>query len=81
MTIRIGVIGAGANTRTKHIPGLLAIPGVEVVSVCNRTKESGERVAREFNIPTVAPNWREVVEAPGIDAIGISARGRTCTRS
>lgn len=69
MTIRIGVIGAGANTRTRHIPGFLAIPEVEVVAVCNRTPESGQRVAKEFNIPTVAPNWREVVEAPGIDAI------------
>jgi predicted dehydrogenase len=71
VTIRIGVIGAGANTCARHIPGLLAIPGVEVVSVCNRTKESGERVARQFNIPTVAPNWREVVEAPGLDAVCI----------
>ena len=35
-TIRVGIVGAGANTRSKHIPGLQAIKGVEVVSVCNR---------------------------------------------
>jgi predicted dehydrogenase len=28
--LRIGVIGAGANTRLRHIPGLQAIDGVEV---------------------------------------------------
>ncbi len=71
MSLRIGVIGAGANTRAKHLPGFKAIPGVEIVAVCNRTKESGEKVAREFDIPTVAPNWREIIEAPGIDAVCI----------
>ena len=34
-TLRIGLIGAGANTRTRHIPGFQAIDGVEIVAVCN----------------------------------------------
>jgi predicted dehydrogenase len=69
--VRIGVIGAGGNTRWKHIPGFKEIPGVEVAAVCNRTKESGERVAQEFGIPVVAENWRAIVESPDIDAICI----------
>ena len=69
--VRIGIIGAGGNTRTRHIPGFQAIPGVEVVAVCNRTKASGEKVAREFAIPRVAESWKEIVDAPDIDAICI----------
>jgi predicted dehydrogenase len=69
--VRIGVIGAGGNTRTRHIPGFKAIPGVEVVAVCNRTLASGEKVAKEFGIPKVTDNWKEIVEAPNIDAICI----------
>jgi len=69
--VRIGIIGAGANSRARHIPGFQAIPGVEVVAVCNRTRASGERVAREFNIPLVTENWREIVESPAIDAVCI----------
>lgn len=69
--IRIGVIGAGTNTRVKHIPGFQAIPGVSVVAVCNRTKESGAAVAKEFGIPTVTDDWREVIESPDIDAVCI----------
>ncbi len=69
--LRIGVIGAGGNTRAKHIPGLQAIPGVAVTAVCNRTRESGEKVAKEFGIPTVADNWQQIVESPEIDAICI----------
>ena len=46
--IRVGFVGAGANTRKHHLPKLKAQPGVELVAVANRSKESGERVAREF---------------------------------
>ena len=69
--IRIGVVGAGANTRGMHIPRLQTIDGVEVVSVCNRSHESGARVAAEFGIPQVLPSWRAVVEADDVDAVVI----------
>lgn len=69
--LRVGVIGAGANTRTKHIPGLQAIDGVEVVKVCNRTQESGRRVADELGIPAVVTDWRDVIYDSTIDAIVI----------
>ena len=70
-TIRIGIIGAGANTRAKHIPELQKIPGVEIIAVCNRSRESSSRVAEEFGIPRVAETWREVVDAEDIDAVVI----------
>ncbi len=70
-TIRIGVVGAGANTVAQHIPNLQAIEGVEIVSVCNRTRESSERVARQFGIRRVYDNWRELVDAPDTSAIVI----------
>lgn len=69
--IRIGIIGAGGNTRARHIPGFKAVPTVEVAAVCNRTRASSERVAKEFGIPKVADNWREIVESPDIDAVCI----------
>ncbi len=67
--IRVGIIGAGGNTVSRHIPGLQAIPGVEVASVCNRSRASGERVARQFDIPTVYEDWQELIAAPDTDAI------------
>ena len=54
--VRVGVIGAGANTRTRHIPGFKAIAGVEVTAVCNRTMASGENVAKEHGIRQVTDN-------------------------
>jgi predicted dehydrogenase len=69
--LRIGVVGAGGNTRGKHIPLLQAIPGVEIVAVANRSRESSERVAQEFGIGRVAADWRDIVAAPDIDAVVI----------
>ena len=70
-TIRVGIVGAGANTRLRHIPGLRAIENVEIISVANRSRESGERVAKEFGIPNVYDHWLELVEADDTDAICI----------
>jgi len=70
-TIRVGFVGAGANTRKHHLPKLKAQPGVELVAVANRSKELGDRVAREFGIGRVHDDWQEIVEAPDIDAVCI----------
>jgi len=69
--IRVGFIGAGANTRSRHIPGFKALSGVELVAVANRSRESSERVAREFGIPHVYDDWRELAKSPDIDAVCI----------
>jgi predicted dehydrogenase len=71
--VRVGIVGAGANTRPRHVPGLRALAGIEIVSVCNRSRESSERVAREFGIPRVARDRREVVEADDTEAVARSA--------
>ena len=69
--IRVGIVGAGGNVRAHHVPGFKAIEGVELVSVCNRTRESGERAAREFGIAKVYDNWLDLVQADDTDAICI----------
>jgi predicted dehydrogenase len=70
-TIRVGVVGAGGNTRLHHIPKLKKIQGVEIVSVSNRSRASSERVTQEFGIPRVHDHWQQLVNDPGIDAVVI----------
>ena len=70
-TIRVGFVGAGKNTRSRHIPGFQKLSGIELVAVANRTKESGERVARDFGIPRVYADWHELVRAREVDAVCI----------
>ncbi len=69
--IRIGIIGAGANTRLRHIPGFREQPGVTVDLVCNRSEASTRAAAEALEIPRTAYTWKEVVQDPAIDAVCI----------
>jgi predicted dehydrogenase len=71
--IRVGIVGAGQITRTRHFPGFQSIPGVRIVGVCNRRRETAARIAREFDIPKVYANWEDLVTDPGVDAVVIGA--------
>src|SRR5712664_1371959 len=70
-SLRIGLIGAGANTRSRHIPGLKAIENVEIVAVCNRRPGSTAAAAREFGIAKTYEHWQDLVADPDIDAVVI----------
>jgi predicted dehydrogenase len=70
-TIRIGIVGLGANTRKRHVPGLRECEGVEIAGVCNRTMESTTRAAEEFGIPQRYAHWEQLVDDPNIDAVVI----------
>jgi predicted dehydrogenase len=68
-SIQIGIVGAGDNTRKRHIPGLRAIPAVQIAGVVNRTAKSTSRVAAELGIPRQFPDWQSLVADPSIDAV------------
>ena len=69
--LRIGFIGAGANTRLRHIPGFLELEGVQLAAVCNRSRASGVRVAAEFGIPRVETDPETIFADETIDAVCI----------
>ncbi len=70
-SIRMGFVGAGANTRLRHLPGFKAIEDVELVSVANRSRASGERIADEYGLPRVYDSWQELIAASDTNAICI----------
>ncbi len=70
-TLRVGLIGAGANTRLRHIPGLRALPDVEILAVCNRRPESTRAVAQEYGIPRTYDRWQDLVADRDLDAVVI----------
>ena len=71
MAFGIGLIGAGGNQKLRHIPGFREIPDVEIVNVVNRSRESGERVAAEWDIPRVSESVEELLSDPAVDAVSI----------
>ncbi len=67
--IRVGFVGLGGICRSRHVPGLRRLDGVEIVAVANRSRESSERAAAQFGIPQVCDSWLELVERDDIDAV------------
>ena len=69
--IRVGIVGAGANTVRMHIPNLKKLEDTEIVTVANRSRASSQRVADEWSIPRVADDWRSLIDDPDVDAVVI----------
>src|ERR1700720_3064095 len=67
--LRVGLIGAGANTKARHIPGLRAVPDVEIVAVCNRRPESPAPAAGELGGVRPFATWEDLVRDPDVDAV------------
>ena len=69
--VRVGIVGAGANTTTKHIPLLQAIAGVEIEGVGNRSEASSAAVADCFGIAKTYTHWEDAIADPDTNAIVI----------
>jgi predicted dehydrogenase len=69
-SINIGIIGVGFARRVQ-IPGFQACKGARVIAIASRTRANADAVAKQFNIPHVANNWREIVSHPEVDLISI----------
>ncbi|HPO12050.1 MAG TPA: Gfo/Idh/MocA family oxidoreductase [Candidatus Hydrogenedentes bacterium] len=67
--IRIGFVGLGGICRERHVPGLKKLPGVEIVAVANRSRASSEAAAREFTIPVICDDWREIIQRDDINTV------------
>ena len=70
--VRIGVIGAGGIFRSRHFPGLAKVAEAEVVAICNRSKESGRKIAEEFGLkPDIMTDPEALLARDDVDAIMI----------
>ena len=69
-SIGIGIIGAGF-ARTTQIPGFKNCEGARGVVIASAHREHAEEVAREFDIPNVADDWRGVIERDDVDLVSI----------
>src|SRR5438874_6577767 len=68
--IRVGIIGAGF-ARTTQIPGFKNCENARVVAINSAHREHAEEVAREFDIPNVESNWRDLVARDDVDLVSI----------
>ena len=70
-TIRVGIVGLGANCRLQHVPQLRECDDVEITGVVNRRAESTSAAAAEYDIPKTYDRWQDLVADDDIDAVVI----------
>ncbi|MCL0043982.1 Gfo/Idh/MocA family oxidoreductase [Dehalococcoidia bacterium] len=68
-TVRVGVIGVGFGAKVQ-IPGFQS-EGIEVVAVCARRSQRAEKAARDFAIPGVYTDYRDMLQFANLDAVSI----------
>lgn len=69
--LRVGVIGGGFG-RT-HLMAYRVCDNVEVAALCQRTRSAAEDLAKEFHIPQILTDYRELLALKGLDAVSIAA--------
>jgi UDP-N-acetyl-2-amino-2-deoxyglucuronate dehydrogenase len=69
--LRAGVIGLGVGEQ--HVKTYCALPGVEVVAVCEIDPVKLADVAGRYNIERRTTDWHEITEAADIDVVSIAS--------
>ena len=71
MTIRMGVIGAGAISDV-HLEALVAHDRVEVVCIADPSAEARERQAKKYGVGRSVADYREMLEGSALDAVDVA---------
>jgi len=69
--LKIAVIGAGGIATYAHMPGYTRMDNVEIVAICDIKRDKAEKLAKEYSVPHVCENYKDVFEIPGLDAVDI----------
>lgn len=70
-TLRVGVIGGGFGRN--HVLGFQTCEQVEVVALCQRTRDRAAALARDLGVPDIHTDWQELVARNDIDIVSIAA--------
>jgi predicted dehydrogenase len=75
--VRVGVLGAGAWARGAHLPGYARDARCEVVALADPQLDLARAAAREFEIPAVSGDHRDVIGREDIDLIDVCTPSAT----
>ena len=71
MTIKVGIIGAGAIA-DDHCKNLQKHPGAQVVAVADLSEERRARVKKDYQLARDYAKWEDLVNDRGLDAVVVA---------
>ncbi|ALS28001.1 oxidoreductase [Paenibacillus sp. 32O-W] len=69
--LKLGIIGAGGIFKYVHGPAWAQHPEVEFTAVCDVNRERAEEAAKQYNIPHVYTDYRDLLAHDEIDIVDI----------
>ncbi len=69
--VRLGVVGCGRVTESRHLPALREMGEFEVVALSDVDDARLERVAERFGVGRRCRDYRELIEDSGVDAVAV----------
>jgi predicted dehydrogenase len=78
--LRVAVIGAGRWAASAHLPGFARSPLCELVAICDLNRDLAEQRAKQFKIPHVFTDYRDLLSRDDIDVIDVCTRGDSAER-
>ena len=69
--IRLGVVGCGRVTESRHLPALRRVPSIEVVALADVDEERLHNVAGAFGVAQRYTDYRALVEDKRVDAVAV----------
>ena len=72
-TVRLGLVGVGANAQLAHLPVLSKLKGAELVALCDNDGPKASAIAERLKIPDVFTDIEDLLELDQVDAVVIAA--------
>jgi myo-inositol 2-dehydrogenase/D-chiro-inositol 1-dehydrogenase len=70
--IRIGVIGCGDISATRHLPTIQSHPGAILAALCDADKDRVEGLARQYNVSFWTDQYEDVLNNEEVDAVVVA---------
>src|SRR3982751_2195728 len=77
MTVRVGVLGAGAWAEFAHLPGYKRDPRCDLVAIADPVGERAKTFAEKFGIPNVYGSHAELIAREDIDLVDVCTPSAT----
>ncbi len=77
MTVRVGVLGAGAWAEFAHLPAYKRDRRCELVAIADPVRERAEQFARQFGIPHVYSTHQELLARSDVDLVDVCTPSAT----
>jgi predicted dehydrogenase len=71
--VRVGIVSTSGWADFMYLPALQSHPQADITAICGRNRDSAEKMAAKYNIPKVFTDYKEMINAGGLDAVLIGA--------